>query len=42
LPPSAQLTFIVPLTFFLLLVSVVKTPTDLLVAVCSVSRYPDA
>ena len=36
LPPAAQLNFIVPLTFFLLLVSVVKTRTDLLVAVGSV------
>ena len=34
-PPAAQLNFVVPLTFFLLLVSVVKTRLELLVAIAS-------
>ena len=35
-PPAVQLNFVVPLTFFLLLVLVIKTRIDLLVAVVSV------
>jgi predicted branched-subunit amino acid permease len=36
IPPEAQLDFVVPLTFFLLLVLVIRTRLDLLVAVVSV------
>ena len=36
IPATSQLNFVVPLTFFLLLVSVVKTRLDLLVAIVSV------
>jgi predicted branched-subunit amino acid permease len=36
IPPEAQLDFVVPLTFFLLLVLVIRTRPDLLVAVVSV------
>ena len=34
-PPAAQLDFVVPLTFFLLLVSILKSRLDLLVAIAS-------
>jgi len=36
IPPEAQLDFVLPLTFFLLLVLVIRTRLDLLVAVVSV------